>query len=140
MNGDWGFCPFCAFEVAVDDGLLVGHDRFAGSYDRVECPGSGRKAEVQPGPEAEPIRLVRLTRTLTQINARKRYRDEVLRRRAAAQRRKADMRLLVNPNRVEIFNPETGETADITDAIVGPIRLNTEPGLEEDEPDGDHAD
>jgi hypothetical protein len=139
VDGEWGFCRYCAYEVAVEDGTILDHERYAGSYEKLKCPGSGRKATKQPGPEARPIKMVKLTKNLTQINSRKAKRDHLIRQRAAAQRREAESTLTMVPNQVIVTNPETGESADITDAIVGPIILNREPGVEA-EPDGDFTD
>lgn len=52
----WGFCPWCAFQVARDPeaGTLLDHERQTGDREKVTCYGSGRVGGIQPAPEAKP--------------------------------------------------------------------------------------
>lgn len=140
MDGEWGYCRYCAYEVAVEDGKILKHERYAGSYEKLECPGTGRKATKQPAPECQPIKMVKLTKTLTQINSRKAKRDHLIRQRAARQRADREPGIVLNePSQVILTNPETGERVDITDAIIGPIRINLE-HPDREAPHGDFTD
>jgi hypothetical protein len=143
VDGEWGYCRYCAYEVATEYGVMLKHERYAGSYEKLECPGSNRKATEQPAPECQPIRLVKLTKNLTQINSRKAKRDHLIRQRAARQRAESVEQnegiILGNPSEVILTNPETGERVDITDAIVGPIRINLE-HPDREAPHGDFTD
>jgi hypothetical protein len=124
VDGEWGYCRYCAYEVAVEDGKILKHERYAGSYEKLECPGTGRKA----------------TKTLTQINSRKAKRDHLIRQRAARQRADREPGIVLNePSQVILTNPETGERVDITDAIIGPIRINLE-HPDREAPHGDFTD
>ena len=95
-DGDeWGFCYICAFEVAVGtDGLLVPHSR--GHHDSassIPCVGEGRPPTPQPAPECQPIKLVRLTKSVTHLNNRQRRMED----RARARARAEAMALLARP-------------------------------------------
>lgn len=54
----WGFCEFCAFEVAADieTGQLLVHSRRAGGWEFIRCYGSLLEPTPQPAPEAKPKR------------------------------------------------------------------------------------
>ncbi|WP_432112778.1 hypothetical protein [Streptomyces sp. S1] len=53
----WGYCPYCAFVVAVDleSRQMLGHDRMGDCFITRRCYGSLMEPGVQPAPEAEPI-------------------------------------------------------------------------------------
>jgi hypothetical protein len=55
----WGYCKFCAFQVArdMDTGNLLPHMRRTGSWDTERCYGSLMEPSPQPGPEAKKISL-----------------------------------------------------------------------------------
>lgn len=94
MDGEWGYCRYCAFEVTVEDGKLGLHLRFLDGVtsDRVECPGSGREPTEQPGPEAKAVRLVKLTKSWQTLAQKARAREELNAARARA------IREGLNPN------------------------------------------
>jgi hypothetical protein len=52
----WGYCEYCAFEVAVDPetGRMLAHERRNGGWDFVRCYGSLLDPTEQPAPEAKP--------------------------------------------------------------------------------------
>lgn len=82
MDGEWGFCRYCAFEVTVEDGKLGEHLRFIDGVtsDRKECPGGGRAPTEQPDHEAQPIRLVKLTKSWQALANKVRQREEMAQR------------------------------------------------------------
>jgi hypothetical protein len=56
----WGFCDFCAFEVAIFEGLRVEHRRYRNGAVEDRCCGSGQPP-VSPTPmEAEARQIVKL--------------------------------------------------------------------------------
>jgi hypothetical protein len=62
MEGEYGYCANCAFEVPANKVgrklILVTHARSVGSGSAVQgCGGSGTEATLQPGPEAKPKAL-----------------------------------------------------------------------------------
>jgi len=52
----WGFCCYCAFEVAVnkDSGIMYVHDRRHAEWSVRRCYGSLLEPTPQPAPEARP--------------------------------------------------------------------------------------
>jgi hypothetical protein len=58
MKGDeWGYCKYCAFEVAVDPetGNMLAHERRDGTWSSSRCYGSLLEPSPQPSPEAKPV-------------------------------------------------------------------------------------
>lgn len=53
-EGPWGFCATCAFEVAIENGVLIPHNRGAHYLTPCLCNGSGWPPDEQPGPEVKP--------------------------------------------------------------------------------------
>ncbi|GGR51461.1 hypothetical protein [Streptomyces roseolus] len=53
----WGYCPYCAFEVALDPdaGQMLAHERMDMGFIKRRCYGSLMPPAAQPGPEAEPV-------------------------------------------------------------------------------------
>lgn len=77
MNGEWGFCRYCIFEVPVEDGRMVDHERnvlVAGK--KYPCAGSGQEPTPQPGPEAVPVVCVSLRKSYAHLAARKKRAEE----------------------------------------------------------------
>jgi hypothetical protein len=53
MKGDeWGYCKYCAFEVAVDPetGNMLAHERRDGTWSSSRCYGSLLEPSPQPSP------------------------------------------------------------------------------------------
>lgn len=50
----WGYCDFCAFDVAVFDGLRDEHRRIRNGNDSTPCAGSGRPPAERETPDATP--------------------------------------------------------------------------------------
>ena len=61
MSDPWGFCQYCAFEVPVDDGVLVEHRRNTNGIVPVVCCGSHTPPTGQGAPEVRPIPGGKLT-------------------------------------------------------------------------------
>lgn len=53
----WGYCRYCAFEVAVDleTRQMLVHERMGRGYLKVRCYGSLMAPTEQPAPETEPV-------------------------------------------------------------------------------------
>lgn len=84
---DWGFCYVCAFEVPVgSNGLLLLHRRGNHTHEPADCGGSGRVPTQQPGPECQPVKLVKLTKSAMHLRLRQQRHDERIRARAKARR------------------------------------------------------
>lgn len=56
--GAWGFCKYCAFQVAVDleTGKMLAHERRNGGWAFVRCYGSLMEPTEQPAPDAMPVK------------------------------------------------------------------------------------
>lgn len=54
MDGEWGFCQYCAFLIPVEDGRLFVHERRDGGWSTTRCYGSNMEPTEQPAPEAHP--------------------------------------------------------------------------------------
>jgi hypothetical protein len=77
VNGAWGYCKWCAFEVPVGSyGRLLFHERGHFIGGKATCPGSGQELTPQPGPEAEPLALVSLHKTARHFADRKKRADQ----------------------------------------------------------------
>lgn len=75
----WGFCKYCAFEVAVDieAGRIYPHDRRAGDWAMRRCYGSLLEPTPLPTPERRPV-LDALTEALVEhVTGPKIYQPEV---------------------------------------------------------------
>jgi hypothetical protein len=122
----WGFCFICAYMVArnKETGLLMYHGYRQGPDEMRECPGTGREPTLQSGPEAKPVKLVSLHKSIRHLNARKKRHQEMVRERAVqALAGKCETVTIHTPASVNLVNLETGERTDVTDAIIGPITL-----------------
>lgn len=54
----WGFCKYCAFDVAVqteDPFTMLDHKRTTNGWGMKFCPGGGCVPTVAPGKEAAPV-------------------------------------------------------------------------------------
>lgn len=53
----WGYCKYCAFEVARDaqDNVLFKHSHMDASWVKRPCCGGGKPPSQAPGLEAEPV-------------------------------------------------------------------------------------
>lgn len=84
MNGEWGFCRTCAFEVPVEGGRLVSHNRNVSMGGTFTCSGSGKEPTEQPGPDVEPLKLVLLTKSASYLALRRRRSEEAAKAKAMA--------------------------------------------------------
>lgn len=136
----WGFCEYCAFDVAIFDGRRVEHRRHRNGHDDAKCGGSGGEP-VRPTPaEATPRQIVSFRKHIEVTRRRAYWQRQRFVAREHARRKIAEMRLTVKPDSVVIQDLATGATADITDSIIGPIRLDHDPELELEEDDGEERD
>lgn len=68
----WGYCDYCAFLVAVLDGVRISHQRFRMGHDDAICNGSGLEP-VEPVPvTAEARQRVSLRKTYQHTQSRSR--------------------------------------------------------------------
>lgn len=75
----WGYCRYCAFEVAVDidTGLIAFHEPLYTNSVRRPCNGNGKRPTPQPGATADPLKVVHLRKSIQQIGmARLRYQEK----------------------------------------------------------------
>ncbi len=56
----WGFCDYCAFDVAVFDGLRMPHQRYRNSPADGMCRGSGQAPTMDSPLEAQARQTVKL--------------------------------------------------------------------------------
>lgn len=66
----WGYCKYCAFEVAVnpETGRMLIHERMKGDKTNQRCYGSLLEPTPQPAPEATPTAWWEATmEALTQV-------------------------------------------------------------------------
>jgi hypothetical protein len=134
----WGYCRWCAFDVAVYMGAMVEHRRYRnGSNDSV-CTGSGREPAPVSPTEAKAAMTVSLFKSADQTRRRAYWaRQRQTARRMAADRLRAKMG---SPTRVTVTSMATGEEVDITDAIIGPVHLDYDPFELEEDDDGEERD
>lgn len=120
----WGFCPWCAFDVAVIAEHNIEHRRTRNGHDDQRCSGSGRET-VRPTPvEARPLATASLRKEIDRARRKAYWQRQRFAARATARRKIAEMRLTLNPDSVILHDPATGVDTDITDAIIGPININ----------------
>jgi hypothetical protein len=131
----WGYCRWCAFDVAVYMGAMVEHRRYRNSSNDSVCTGSGREPTVPSPREAKAVMVVSLYKSVD----RTRRRAYWARQRQTARRMAADRLIkgmVMNQTKVTVTSMATGEEIDITDAIIGPVHLDMEEddGEERDRP------
>lgn len=101
MNGPWGFCERCAFEVPVDDGLRVRHRRTrSGDEATEECAGSGKPPPDGPTPtEAKALPQPSLLKSHSRTDRRSYWynRRQVERASAESEAAVVELRLSVGP-------------------------------------------
>ncbi len=134
----WGYCRWCAFDVAVYMGRMVEHRRYRNGHDESACTGSGREPTVPSPTEAKAAPVV----SFYKVADRTRRRAYWARQRQTARRIAAD-RLRVkmgSPTKVTVTSMATGEEVDITDAIIGPVHLDYDPFELEEDDDGEERD
>lgn len=135
----WGFCPWCAFDVAVFEERNIEHRRTRNGHDDQRCTGSGRDT-VRPTPtEAKPLSMVSLRKEIERARRKAYWQRQRFAAKATARRRVANMTMTVEPNKVTVTSAATGEEIDITDAIIGPVLLDYDPELEVED-DGEERD
>lgn len=130
----WGFCDYCAFAVAVIDGLRAEHRRYRNGYDDARCAGSGGEPILPIPREARPRQVVSFRKETERARRKAYWQRQRFAARATARRKVASMTMTAQPNKVTVTSMATGEEIDITDAIIGPVHLD----MEED--DGEERD
>lgn len=117
----WGFCDYCAFAVAVFDGLMDVHRRKRNGHDDSPCHGSGRPPLPEIPIEAEARQRVSLRKDPDRSTSRAYW------QRTRSNARKVSL-VKVNPRRYQKRRVvvETGplktvviEGVDLSDAVSG---------------------
>lgn len=70
----WGFCEYCAYSVAVAEGLRVDH-RYASIGNNASlCPGSGKPPQPETPYAAKALDIVSLWKLPTRVSSRSYWR------------------------------------------------------------------
>lgn len=129
-NSDaWGFCEYCAFEVAVTipEGIKVKHRAVRNGGDDATCNGSGSPAVLPTPLEAKARPRVVMRKDMQRARTRQFWQKRRSEARERAREEASEQRTkLLTPTRITVTSSATGEEVDLTPYVTGPVTLNLE--------------
>lgn len=122
----WGFCEWCAFDVAVYMGQLIDHRRYRNDHNDVACPGSGRTPPGHRPYVAVAKSRVNLRKEMDRARRKAYWQRQRFAAKATARRKAEDKAKFVTPTKITVTSQATGEEIDLTPMVVGPIVMHVE--------------